>query len=268
MFYNAIANNGRMVKPMFVRSINRDGQVVRRFRTETVQNSIAKSSTIRAIHEMLIGVVECELGTANRRRSEAVRFAGKPGTARAWRNTSRRYLENRHRVSFVGYFPADKPLYTAIVVVNEPVNSHAGRASSVVAFANIAERTMALKSVTPRQIASDSIRMSNVAMIPQSSDGNFRALRTVKRNLRIPISGESSDWVRTSIVDDEKQIQPLELADGKIPDVRGMGAKDAVYLLEKIGLNVQINGRGRVVSQSIHPGTQSTSGRKIVLNLR
>jgi len=90
----------------------------------------------------------------------------------------------------------------------------------------------------------------------------------VKRNLRNPMSGESCDWVKTHLVDDEIRIQPFELADGIIPDVRGMGAKDAVYLLEKLGLNVQINGRGRIISQSINPGTQATNGRAIVLNLR
>jgi len=268
MHYNAIANNGRMVKPMFVRSINRDGRVVRSFSTTTVNRSVAKPSTIRAIHEMLVGVVECDLGTANRLRSDRVRIAGKTGTARAWCNRTNQYLGNRHRVSFAGYFPADNPQYTAIVVVNEPVNTHAGRASAVIAFGNIAERIMALKSVTPRQIAADSIRMHNIEMLPQSSHGNFRALRTVKRNLRIPMSGESCDWVKTHLVDDEIRIQPFELADGIIPDVRGMGAKDAVYLLEKLGLNVQINGRGRIISQSINPGTQATNGRAIVLNLR
>ena len=272
MHYNAIANNGRMVKPMFVRSINRDGRVVRSFSTTTVNRSIAKPSTIRAIHEMLLGVVECELGTANRQRSDMVRIAGKTGTARVWCNTNKRYLENRHRVSFCGYFPADNPQYTAIVVVNEPVNTHAGRASSVVAFRNIAERIMALQSVNPQEFAlADSVRMRDMVVLPRSSNGNKAALHrvmndvTTRRN-RFPISGESSEWVRINIVDGEKRIQPLELADGIIPDVRGMGAKDAVYLLEKLGLNVQINGRGRIVSQSINPGTQATRGRAIVLN--
>jgi len=269
MHYNAIANNGRMVKPMFVRSINRDGRVVRSFSTTTVNRSIAKPSTIRAIHEMLLGVVECELGTANRLRSDAVRIAGKTGTARAWCNITNSFSDRRHRVSFAGYFPADNPQYTAIVVVNEPVSTHAGRASAVVAFGNIAERIMALQSVTPQQFAvSDSIRMRDMVVLPKSSHGNKAALHrvmndvTTRRN-RFPVSGESSDWVRTSIVDGEKRIQPLELADGEIPDVRGMGAKDAVYLLERLGLNVQINGRGRIVSQNHNPAT-----RTIVLNLR
>ena len=265
MYYNAIANNGQMVKPMFVKSINRDGQVVRRFRTETINRSIAKRSTIEAIQETLLGVVEDErYGTANRHvYSDTVRIAGKTGTARM--TDAQGNYTNRHRVSFVGYFPADNPQYTAIVVVNQPAiaSPSAGQISGGV-FKNIAHRTMALKANrTPQTVADNSTEMSNISLLPNSTNGRFQELRTVNRGLRIPMSGESSEWIRTAVTENEIQIQPLNFSEGQIPDVRGMGAKDAVFLLEKLGLNVQLNGRGKIVSQNINPDRKT-----IVLTLK
>jgi len=266
MFYNAIANGGRMVAPRFVEEIQQNGRTVRRFRTEVVNPSIASRSTINAIHEALLGVVEGDLGTARNMRSNIVRIAGKTGTARMTNAQG----ADRHRVSFAGYFPADNPQYTAIVVVNEPAiaSPSAGQISGGV-FLNIAERTMALRTnLTPQIIASDSVRMANVSLFPNSANGNFQDLRTITRGLRLPVSGETGEWVRTSVTESGIYIEPIEITEGQIPDVRGMGARDAVYLLGKMGLNVQINGRGRVVSQSVTPGTPAARGRTVVLNLR
>ena len=266
MFYNAIANGGRMVAPRFVEEIQQNGRTVRRFRTEVVNPSIASRSTINYIHEALLGVVEGDLGTARNMRSNTVRIAGKTGTARMTNAQG----ANRHRVSFAGYFPADNPQYSAIVVVNEPAiaSPSAGQISGGV-FLNIAERTMALRTnLTPQIIASDSVRMANVSLFPNSTNGNFQDLRTITRGLRLPVSGETGEWVRTSVTESGIYIEPIEITEGQIPDVRGMGARDAVYLLGKMGLNVQINGRGRVVSQSVTPGTPAARGRTVVLNLR
>lgn len=262
--YNAIANDGKMIKPIFVKSINKDGQVVKSFKTETINSSICKSSTLKEIQEVLLGVVEGPMGTAKPARSNIIHIAGKTGTARVIDENGK--YTNRHRVSFCGYFPAEKPQYTGIVVVTEPNVSSAGLTSGVV-FKNIAERTMALKSeVRARDIEVDSIGQLN--RLPKAKSGNYKALQTVMKNIRIPMTGESGEWVKTSIAEQETKIKPLEITDNKIPDVKGMGAKDAVYLLESLGLNVQIQGRGKVASQSINAGTEATKGRSITLHLQ
>ncbi len=265
-FYNAIANNGKMIKPVFVKSINKDGQVIKSYRTETINNSICKSTTLKQIREVLLGVVEGEMGTAKPARSNVMHIAGKTGTARVTDENGR--YTKRHRVSFCGYFPADNPQYTAIVVVTEPNIAAAGLTSGV-AFKNIAERTMALKSdVKPKHIASDTLKMKNVHILPQVKHGNYKALQTVMKNLKLGMSGESDTWVTTTVTDNETKIKPMEIGDKKVPDVRGMGAKDAVYILENLGMSVKIQGRGKVSVQSITPGTEATKGRSITLTLK
>lgn len=265
-YYNTIANNGKMVKPLFVKSVNKDGQIIKSYKTETINNSICKNSTLKDIQKILLDVVEGEMGTAKPARSKAVQIAGKTGTARVTDEYGR-YM-NRHRVSFCGYFPANDPQYTGIVVVNEPLVASAGLTSGV-AFKNIAERVMALKSdIRPQTLASDSILMEGIVLMPKSKPGNYKALQTVMKNVKLTMSGESGEWVKTAVAENETKIKPFELADEIIPDVRGMGPKDAIYLLENLGLDVKIQGRGKVISQSILPGTQTTKGRTIVLTLR
>ncbi|NDV47573.1 PASTA domain-containing protein [Paludibacter sp. 221] len=265
-YYNAIANNGKMIRPIFVKSIAKDGQTIKKFSTETINNSICKPSTLADIQEVLLGVVEGEMGTGKDVRSQTVHIAGKTGTARVIKDGV--YSNSKHRVSFCGYFPAENPQYTGIVVINEPNVSSAGLTSGV-AFKNTAERIMALKSDwTPKLMANDTTIMKNTVLLPNSKDGNYKDLQTVMKNVRLPISGESGEWVKSEITENETTIKPLALDNEKIPDVRGMGAKNAIYLLENMGLNVQINGRGKVVSQNILAGTQATKGRNITLTLR
>jgi len=264
--YNAIANNGRMIKPLFVKSVSKDGQIIKSYKTETINTSICKNSTLNEIREMLLGVVEGEIGTAKPAHSDVVRIAGKTGTARVT-NEYGKYT-NRHRVSFCGYFPAENPLYTGIVVITEPSVASAGWTCGVV-FKNIAERTMALKSdVKPQKMAADSAQMENIIVLPKIKSGNYEALQMIAKNMKLNMSGESDEWVKTSVSENRIRTESIEFSDERIPDVRGMGARDAVYLLEKLELAVQIQGRGKVVSQSIAPGTNVTKGRIIVLNLR
>lgn len=267
-YYNAIANDGKLIRPFFVKSVNKDGMVVKTYKTETINSSICKSSTLKQLRQVLLDVVEGEMGTARPVRSDFMHIAGKTGTARMVDETNGRYMLGHYRISFCGYFPADNPQYTGIVVVNDPNVPSAGM-TSCVAFKNIAERIMALKSeITPDELAEDTLQMKNVELAPHSKDGNYKALQTVMRGVHQSISGESDEWVRTGVAEDEVRVSPLELSDELIPDVRGMGVKDAVFLLEKRGLEVHIHGYGKVVSQDVLPGTAVTKGRRINLVLR
>ena len=268
-FYNAIANDGKLIKPIFVKAISKDGQPVKTFKTEIINKSICKSSTLKDIRSAMEGVVSGKKATAKDAYSPYVKIAGKTGTAQMFREQG--YKAGgiaRYVVSFCGYFPADNPQYTGIVVIKDPRYAYtsAGLMSGKT-FKNIAERTMALKSeIRYKDVETDSITKLN--MLPTAKDGNYKALQTVMKNVKIPLSGESDEWIETSKAEKEVNIKPLTINDNKIPDVRGMGLKDAIFLLENTGLQVQVQGRGKIVSQSILPGTEATKGRVITLHLQ
>ena len=267
-YYNAIANDGKLIRPFFVKSVSKDGQPVKTFSTETINPAICKPSTLKAMQQVLLDVVEGDMGTARPVKSDFMHIAGKTGTARMVDERTGQYLWGHHRVSFCGYFPADHPRYTGIVVVNDPDVPSAGLTSGV-AFKNIAERTMALKAeTTPREVAADTLLMRGVEVTPHSKNGRYEALQTVMRGVHQPLVGESAEWVEVAEEETRTRVAAADVTADTIPDVRGMGAKDAVYLLEKLGLDVRIQGRGRVVTQSVLHGTPATRGRKITLVLR
>lgn len=264
-FYNAIANDGKMISPIFVKSVNKDGQVVKSYKAETINRSICSSETLKKIQHAMLGVVEGKMGTGRNARSAHVRIAGKTGTAQISQG-SRGYKSEgltRHVVSFCGYFPADDPQYTGIVVIREPRYAYisAGLMSGK-AFKDIAERTMALKSETkPKEITLDSIALASIA--PTYKTGNMEALESVAKNLRLMGMLDNSNVTRQTDI-----YNYLDKNESKIPNVKGMGAKDAVYILESLGLNVAIEGKGKVIQQSIDPGTTARKGRYILLKLK
>jgi len=231
-FYNAVANNGRMMKPMFVEEIRSGGQIVRRFEPTVLERSIASERTLRKVRACLEGVVQ--YGTARSLARSHVSIAGKTGTAQI--NYSERGVERtRHRASFIGYFPADNPQFSCLVVVSNPsgIRIHGGEIAAPV-FQAIAERVYAthvnlgrelpdLENFQPLQLASNIERLHEIKNTAQSS--------------------------RT------------------LPNVRGMTARDAVYLLEGLGYKVMLNGRGVVREQSISAGTAIVSGQQITLRL-
>ena len=274
-FYNAIANGGEMINPVFIKGVYKDGHPVKTYKTETINKSICKSSTLKDIQQTLLGVVEAPKGTAKSSvHSEHVRIAGKTGTAQISQG-SEGYKAGgvaRYVVSFCGYFPADNPEYTMIVVVRDPRYAYisSGEISGTV-FKKIAERTMALKSnIKPEKLASDSVYMKNVAILPESKSGNYKALQTVMKNVKLNLSGESDEWVTTSSENETQTIAiaPVHYTEGIVPNVVGMGAKDAVYLLENEGLRVRLSGRGRVTKQSVASGTRAQKGGVVELELK
>jgi cell division protein FtsI (penicillin-binding protein 3) len=147
-FFNAIANNGKLIKPFFVKSISKNGQLIKSFETETIKEAICKPTTLRDMREVLLGVIEGKLGTAHNMKSKYVRIAGKTGTAQISKGAlGYKSGGKTHQVSFCGYFPADDPQYTCIVVIREPrIGYPSGGKMAGSIFKNVAERTMALKS--------------------------------------------------------------------------------------------------------------------------
>ena len=266
-FYNAIANNGKYIRPFFVKSISKNGLIVKTFETETIKESICKPTTLQDIHDVLLGVLEGRLGTAKNVHSKYVRIAGKTGTAQISKGALG-YKEGgkTHQVSFCGYFPAENPQYTCIVVIREPrIGYPSGGKMAGSVFKNVAERTMALKSHRkPNTFDLDSITKNPLS--PISKVGYFNALQTVMTELQLPLGEKKSEWVKTFSDDNKTLVEPAAVFKNAVPDLKGMGAKDAVYLLERMGLRVLAYGRGKVVSQNLKPGTFARKGSLIVLN--
>ncbi len=266
-FYNAIANNGVKVKPMFVKEIRDHGDVVKRFEPQVLNPSICSKSTVEKVHEVLMGVVE--RGTATNIKSDKYKIAGKTGTAQIASGTSG-YHKNRveYQGTFVGYFPADKPVYSCIVVVNAPSkNVYYANVVAGTVFKGISDRVYA-QSFDRQEIAEDlEIEASN--SMPYSKGGKKEELLAVFDDIKINIKNKDvdSEWLSTRAREYDILLRPKIIPRGLVPDVRGMGAKDAVCVLENAGLKVNVRGAGRVSHQSLTPGGRFRKGKTITLRM-
>ncbi|MEI8086955.1 MAG: penicillin-binding protein [Paludibacter sp.] len=261
-FYNSIANDGKLIRPFFVKSITKNGLIVKEFKTEVINPAICKPTTLRDIRSTLIGVVEDNMGTGKPVRSKYVRIAGKSGTAQLWDKTGN---TGKHQVAFCGYFPFEHPLYTCIVVMREPGIGHAsGGHMSGSVFKEIAEKVMALKS-NRKALTYEKDSITNNPMKPFVKTGFYKALQTVMTDLKLPLTPNATDWVKAFSNDSTISVEPILVAKNVVPDLLGMGAKDAIYLVEKMGLNVQVQGRGKVIAQSIKAGYAAPKGSPITL---
>ena len=269
-FYNAIANGGVMVRPKFVKEILRGDEVVKRFPTEVINGKICSDSTLVKIRKMLRGVVTD--GLAKAAGSDQFAVAGKTGTAQisqgkdGYRSGKREYL-----VSFCGFFPAEAPQYSCIVSIRKPAAGGASgglMAGSV--FKKIAERVYAKDLRIDMAQAIDST--SNV--IPTVKPGEMNEALVVLNDLDVPSQSPLDEkdgqewWGRTESTETAVVLHETEYTANTVPNVIGMGAKDAVYLLESKGWCVRLSGVGRVRHQSLAAGTHAAKGATIGLQLR
>ena len=265
-FYNAIANGGKMMRPYLVRGIKRDGQVLLRNKPEVMKSSICKASTLKKVQGMLEGVVE--YGTAKSIKSKQFGIAGKTGTAQLGYGQGG---VTRHQVSFCGYFPADNPMYSCIVVVKEPQMQPAAAFMCGEVFKKVAERiyaketNMHLDDLECWQ--ADSLHAYN---LPRVKAGSREIVEKAMNNLDIDYQRSKADWITLDESEDEAELvaDMRPIVDELVPNVIGMGATDAVYLMESCGLYVQLQGKGRVVAQSIPNGQKAVKGSTVVLRLK
>jgi cell division protein FtsI (penicillin-binding protein 3) len=267
-FYNAIANNGKMVKPRFVKEIRYHGGLVKRFGTEVLQSSVCSRNTLRKVKKILEGVVE--KGTAKNLNNSQIKIAGKTGTNQIFNRVSGSYKANgvaSYQASFVGYFPAEDPQYSCIVVVNSPSQNiyYANQVAGPV-FLEIAKKVYATATEMHPFVAGASDIPTD---LPFSKTGNRDELKNVLRQLDVPVENKriGSEWVTTEKHPDAVAFNARSLVAGLVPNVISMGAKDALFLLENAGLRVRMVGRGSVRSQSISPGTRARKGDQIILEM-
>lgn len=265
-FFNAIANQGKMMRPVFTKEIMENGKTVQSFSSEVLIPSICSDRTLEIIQDMLLGVVEKGTGAAV--KSDMIRIAGKTGTAQI--ASGGVYRTSGHQVAFCGYFPADNPKYTCIVVIRRPrIGYPSGGTMSGAVVKHIAEKIYASEMIFDiRKVERDSAAV----MVPAVKGGELKSVENVLKRLDITTEADSIDtsWVLASANTETEHVklQDLTIKEGLVPRVTGMGAKDAVYLMEKAGLRVSLSGVGRVVTQSISPGQKAVRGQTVVLNLR
>lgn len=265
-FFNAIANDGKLIRPIFTKEIMRNGKTIQSFSTEVIIPSICSDRTLELIRDMLLGVVE--KGTGKAVHSDIVRIAGKSGTAQI--ATGGVYRTSGHQVSFCGYFPADDPKYSCIVVIRRPrIGYPSGGTMSGGVLRTIAEKIYASHiAFDLRKIEPD----STAVFLPPVKNGDYKALDNVLDELDIKIDTDSleTSWAVASADENRQRVKlrDLPLRAGLVPRVVGMGAKDAVYLLEQAGLRVALSGIGRVRSQSLQPGQRVVKGQTIELTLK
>ena len=257
-FYNAVANGGVMVKPQFVKEI-RDGSVVTyKSKVEVLNSSICSKKTIKNAQYLLEKVVS--EGTASNLKNLDFKIAGKTGTTQVGygKSDSETASKVRHQASFCGYFPADNPKYSCIVVVAAPTKSIYGNVVSGTVFKEIAEKVYATDIAMAR--TKDKLEKKNM---PASKSGNQDDLKLVFNAMNVPIDFQNKDskWTSTFAKADKVTLGKKELS--SVPNTLGMGLKDAVYLLESEGFSVKVNGKGVVKSQSELGGSKKV----MVLNL-
>lgn len=246
-FYNAIANNGRMMRPRFVKRIEKDGQVLLETQPEVIKEQIAKPSTIATMQTVLRHVVSQGLG--RKAGSHSFQVSGKTGTAQVSQGGAG-YKSGQmwYWLSFCGYFPSDNPRYTCIVCLKKPGLPASGGSMAGAVFHNISEGVMAKSLVLSVNDARDSLSV----FTPEAKVGDAKAANYVRSQLGIKGS--------TTVADEQKVTKG-------VPDLKGMGARDAVYALEQRGLRARLTGTGRVKHQSMAPGSAIVRGATCDLTL-
>ncbi len=262
-FYNAVANNGVMVKPKFIEEIREDGIPVRKFKTEVINPSICSKETLDKAQALLTGVVE--QGTGRNLRNPYYTLAGKTGTA-VIANEDKGYTTGgakKYQASFCGYFPAKNPQFSIIVVIVGPKGKFYGGSVAGPVFRGIADKVYA----SYLEPAPDSIPPYNE--VPLVKPGLKEDVMLFTQNLGFKTQSQNMTAERVAIAYDTMTVYVSGVNDipGLLPDVIGMGAGDAVYLLEKAGYKTKTNGFGRVFRQSPRPGTPCVKGDLIALEL-
>ena len=246
-FYNAIANNGKMMQPRFVKQIVKNGEVIKEFEPVVLKERIAKPQAIKTMQTILEHVVSQGLG--RRAGSKSFKVAGKTGTAQIADQYGGYHSGiTRYWLSFAGYFPADDPRYTCIVCLKKSGLPASGGGMSGLVFHHISEGVMAQNLKLDVNDARDTLSI----MVPDVKGGDLLAANYVLNQLGVKTNTNKSD---------------ISTQKGVIPNVIGMGARDAVYQLESRGVKVKLRGRGKVKSQSIYAGTSVKQGMVCELNM-
>ena len=279
-FYNTIANGGKQMQPRLVKAIIKDGKIVEEFPTKVLNKQLISKATTDTITSLLIEVVNGKDGTGARAKSKLMTVAGKTGTANIPNSQTGKYDNSEKMMSFCGFFPAEAPKYTLLVQMMYDKKQDTrpdslkiklgGGSSSAIAFKEIAEKIMAQENKVSFEEACDTMHNH----FPEVKNGNMLEACKILKEMGHPfakrswMNEESEIWGKTKLENDSIYSFQNKTIDAEfVPDVRGMGAKDAVFLMQQCNLDVEISGCGTVKSQSIVAGTRITGKRSVRLTL-
>jgi cell division protein FtsI (penicillin-binding protein 3) len=266
-FFNAVANDGRLMKPLLVKEIQRFGEQIEIFKPTVVKQEIASRKTIEQVHQLLEGVVK--RGTAYKLQSSRYNFAGKTGTAQVGYSRSKRGTRvSGYQASFAGYFPAEAPVYSCIVVIYKPKKGGIyGGDVALPIFREIADKCYDSLIELYDPMNKGPKPVLNERLLPTRSIGDQEDMKKVFAYLNMPFYGEpSTSMVALRAKKDSLIFERRTIKDDVVPNVVGMGLRDALYVMENLGLKVQVDGVGKVVQQSIIPGTR-TQGQTVLIKL-
>ncbi len=248
-FYNAIANGGKMVRPRFVKGIEKNGELVEAFPVEVIKKQICKPSTLKDMQTILQRVVCDKEGLGKKAGNPYFHVSGKTGTAQVSNGNGYKGGKNEHLVSFCGYYPSEDPKYTCIVAIRHSYYVASGGGQAGVVFSKIAQRVYSKNVTTNLKLAQDSTAM----FVPDVKLSYNQTAESVLKALGI----QGQDRAETPVIYNETAV----------PDVTGLGARDAVYELASRGLKVKTRGRGVVKRQSLAAGSQLVKGQTVMIEL-
>jgi len=261
-FYNAIANNGKYVAPIFVREIRRLGSPVEQFKARVINEKICSDVTIKKMQEMMEGVITEGTGK-NIIYNPLYRIAGKSGTAQVADANKGYKAKRQYQASFAGYFPADKPKYSLIVVINDPKNGYYGALVAGPVFREIADKVYSSDLEMQQNVPT---RYVGNTQLPQVKTGNLKAVQQVYSKLGVkPLY--ASNTPRAVDTSNGIPSQEIKYKRGSVPSVTGMGLSDALYVLGNAGYKTTVRGSGVVARQSVTGGSMIPKGSRITLEL-
>jgi cell division protein FtsI (penicillin-binding protein 3) len=254
-----------MVKPLFVKEIQENGKTIEKRKPQVINKRICSESTLNAIRQMLDSVVNHPEGTGKYAHSDYIRIAGKTGTAQIAQGTAGYTGAGKmHQVSFCGFFPVEDPQYSCIVVIRNPGtgNASGGQMCGTV-FKSIAEEIYAKNKIFNTTVFPvDTLH----PFAPKVKNGLAKfatyALKKLDIKFKDSVDGQ---WAGAYLRENRLVLKDREIAPGVVPNVIGMGAKDALFAMESAGLKVALAGRGTVVGQSIRAGTKVNKDQLVIL---
>ena len=260
-FYNAVANKGVMVKPLFTSAISRDGEIVVQNETKIINPAICAKSSIEKITPYLIDVIDN--GTAKSISNPNYKIAGKTGTTLLGYGNNSEGSQKKYQASFVGFFPGENPKYSCIVVVSNPKkNGFYGGNVAAPIFKEISDKVFASDISLHHEITSSQL----VNSVPRVCNGNTNDISNALEILNVPYNSTQSKW-SVVVGGDQLSLRVRKIRDdlknNKIPNLSGMVMNDIVFLLENFGLNVTISGKGKVIYQSLKKGEVFNHGSLI-----
>jgi cell division protein FtsI (penicillin-binding protein 3) len=270
VLYNAIANNGRMMKPYLVNSIRELGVEVNGFKPQVLVDKICSDETLNKLKDCMLDVVESEHGTAKSLKTAMYSFGGKTGTAVSANDNHGYNKGNKiYQSAFIGFFPFDKPMYTIAVVIqnsNESKLAYGGVVSGPV-FREVADKIYA-SSILHQPMYNPVVSSDSIAY---KFYGLKRDLSSILLTMGMASTDSATvgDWRSLSILNNKgvMNTEPDSILKSMVPKARGLGLKDAVYLLENKGLKVVATGRGKVIFQSLPEGSGFNRGQTINITL-